>query len=227
MDSCKVIVGDITRSRKDSLCHNLVGDLFSGGEDLGVCCRSTSSSISRDDSSDQIELSRSDLSLAREHVAGEVRVSIGVIKSGSNPDSQVSGSGHTKPTVFVDVGLVLSAEIVSSVRVCCLEGSESNSLSLGRDVEAVGSVDDVGVHEVLEILGVHLVSDLRERLPRLQEGRQVVHLPPEVEALVVQSHHFRVRINGVLERVVLLVDDLVSVRSSIVDNSIYLTLSSY
>lgn len=29
----------------------------------------------------------------------------------------------------------------------------------------------MGVHESLEVLGVHLVSDLRERLPGLKESR--------------------------------------------------------
>lgn len=42
-------------------------------------------------------------------------------------------------------------------------------------------------HVVLEVLRVHLVSDLRERLPSLHESRKVLHLPPEVQSLVVDG----------------------------------------
>lgn len=158
-------------------------------------------------------------------MAGEVRVSINVTKSRSNPDSQVSGGGHSKLSIIIDIGLIFSAQIVSTGTVRRLEGIECDSLTLSRNSEVVRSVDNVSVHEVLEILGVHLVSYLRERLPSFQEGRQVVHLPPEIEALVVQSSDFSIGINRVLERVVLLVDNFISIRSCCVDHCVHLTLS--
>lgn len=224
LESGKISVGNRTNIRKESSVHNVLGDCVTGGEHLGGCCRCNRVSGGRDGPGNQVELSSIDLSLAREHVAGEVRVSKGVTESRSNPDSQVSGGGHSKLRVLVDVGLILSAEIVSTGTVRRLEGSECDSLSLGRNIEVVGSVDNVSVHKVLEILGVHLVSDLRERLPSLQEGRQVVHLPPEVEAFVVQSRDFSVGVKCVLEIVVLLVNNFVGARSGSVDHSIDSTL---
>lgn len=68
----------------------------------------------------------------------------------------------------------------------------------------------MSVHEVLEVLGVHLVSNLRERLPSLHEGRKVLHLPPEVEAFVVDGSHLGVVIDGVGEGVVRSVNNLIS-----------------
>lgn len=37
---------------------------------------------------------------------------------------------------------------------------------------------EMSIHEVREVLRVHLVSDLREVLPSLEEGGEVLHLPP-------------------------------------------------
>lgn len=78
----------------------------------------------------------------------------------------------------------------------------------------------MGVHEVLEVLGVHLVSNLRERLPGLHEGRKVLHLPPEVEAFVVDGSDLLVVINSVSEGVVRSVDNFVSSRLVGIDDSV-------
>ena len=45
----------------------------------------------------------------------------------------------------------------------------------------------MSVVEVLEVLSEHLVGVLGEDLPGLEEGREVLHLPPEVKRLVVDS----------------------------------------
>jgi len=45
------------------------------------------------------------------------------------------------------------------------------------------------IEEVQEALLVHLVRVLRKHLPDLEERRHVLHLPPEVEGLVVDGGH--------------------------------------
>lgn len=79
----------------------------------------------------------------------------------------------------------------------------------------------MGVHEVLEVLAVHLVSNLRERLPGLHEGREVLHLPPEVEAFVVDGNDLLVVVNSVSKGVIRSVDNFVSSSLIGIDDSIY------
>lgn len=174
---------------------------FTSSHDLslkcGAECREDSSS-----SSDQSELSLSNLVLSREPMAGKLSVSSSVVEARSNPDGEVSSRHHAVLGISVDPLFLLVSKRSSEV----LENCSVEEASL---IEVRRSIHVMGVHEVLEVLGVHLVSDLRERLPGLHEGRKVLHLPPEVKAFVVDGSNLVVVIDRVNEGVVRSVNNLV------------------
>jgi hypothetical protein len=73
----------------------------------------------------------------------------------------------------------------------------------------------VCLHVVPEVLGVHLVHDLRERLPSLEERGEVLHLPPQVESLVVDGLNGSVCIKASLEIVEWRVNNFVRCATSL------------
>lgn len=88
--------------------------------------------------------------------------SFSITKRSSNPDSQVAFSRHTECRIVVDsVNFIFSETSIIK-----------NVVSDPGCVTEVGfRVHDVSIHVVLEILRIHLVSDLRERLPGFKEAR--------------------------------------------------------
>lgn len=145
----------------------------------------------------------------------EDRNGFGITERSGDPDGEVALSRHAKFNVIVDGSL--ECEGSGGLVAVSHDTTYRTKGGIVGDVELGGRPHEVSIHEVLEVLGVHLVSDLRERLPGLEEGRQVLHLPPQVEALVVDGGDVRV-INGVCEGVVGGVGEVVRGGSSRVHN---------
>jgi len=89
---------------------------------------------------------------------------------------------------------VRSFDIVANITVdcsllCCCNVCPVEDVGVDPSgiIEVRSGEQKMRQHVVLEVLRVHLVSDLRERLPSLHESRKVLHLPPEVQSLVVDG----------------------------------------
>jgi len=95
---------------------------------------------------------------------------ISISELSGDPDGEVTLGAHAEFNVVVDSGL----DSESSVGLVAVSHDTTGGTKAGvvpGDVELGGRPHEVSVHEVLEVLSVHLVGDLRERLPGLEEGR--------------------------------------------------------
>jgi hypothetical protein len=86
-----------------------------------------------------------------------------------NPDVEKPLRIHSIFSIFVNQFLACFAD----------DGSRQDiSIHPGGLIKVRTGENHVRIHEVREGLRVHLVSDLREVLPSLEEGGEVLHLPP-------------------------------------------------
>lgn len=116
-----------------------------------------------------------------------------------DPDREVADALHAVVFIIVDGGLLLSS--VGTI--------QHHGVHVDRVVEISGE-HQVGVVEREEVLGGDLIRYLREHLPCLHVLRKVGHLPPEVDAIVVDGVNTLEFVEGIASLGLRSVSELVS-----------------